>query len=60
MAKLYIVIRVAGLIGGTVGPLPYDQAECERRIAEFNAKAEGHAAFTCEFHTERPKLEIKQ
>lgn len=63
--KLYIVIYMAGLIGGTVGPLPYDEAECRRRIDALTAQIdptittpEGFSSknvrFACEWHAVRP------
>lgn len=36
--KLWMVIYVGSHVGGSVGPLPYDMAECERRSLEMNAK----------------------
>lgn len=55
--SLYIVIYAGLLIGGTVGPLPYDMAECQRRIAEFNVKTAGsEMRFTCEWHAKRPQI----
>lgn len=63
--KLYMIIYVAGLIGGTVGPLPYGMDECERRVGGMKDGAdrsvispEGYTAddihFVCEWHTVRP------
>ncbi len=63
--KLFIVIYIAGLIGGTIGPLPYDFKECKRRaaekMAEFDQKVitpEGYRAsdvkLICEWHVNRP------
>lgn len=37
-AKLYLIIVHFGLVGGTVGPLPYDMAECRSRAAEMAGK----------------------
>lgn len=65
MAKLYIVIYLAGHIGGTVGPLPYGFEECDRRAAEQMATADpsvvtpqGYRAsdvkLVCEWHETRP------
>jgi len=36
--KLWFVIYVGAHIGGSVGPLPYDEAECLTRAAEKNAE----------------------
>lgn len=33
--KLWIIIYVAGQIGGSVGPVPYDVAECNSRAASY-------------------------
>lgn len=63
--KLYIVIYLAGLVGGTVGPLPYGFDECQRRAAEKQAEADpsvvtpqGYRAsdvkLVCEWHSTRP------
>ena len=68
--RLYIVIYLAGLVGGTVGPLPYDEAECERRVSAQMASLDrgvttpsGYTAddvdLRCEWHTERPILNPK-
>lgn len=58
--KLFMVIYVGGLVGGTIGPLPYDMDECERRMAEISegkddALRKYSVTFACEFHNERPK-----
>jgi hypothetical protein len=63
--KLYIVIYLAGLIGGTIGPLPYDMEECQRRVAAEMAQVDptittpnGFSAkdvrLACEWHEVRP------
>ena len=61
--KLFIVIYLAGRIGGTVGPHPYDYEECVDRAAwqqtqcvENPASPYGCAeiSFTCEWHMDRP------
>lgn len=68
MSKLYIVIYIAGQIGGTVGPLPYGIDECRLRAAAQYATMdpkvvtpEGITArdvmFACEFHIIRPQNE---
>lgn len=62
-ASLYVVIYVYGLIGGTIGPLPYDEQECFKRVAKLEQTAIeksqdrtiDHIKFRCEFHTSRPK-----
>lgn len=38
--KLFLIIYAAGKIGGVVGPLPYDLAECQVRADEMTAKTE--------------------
>lgn len=38
--KLYAIIYVMGEIGAFIGPLPYDKAECERRIEEIRLEIE--------------------
>lgn len=68
IAKLYILIYIAGHVGATVGPLPYGEEECSRRIAEEYAQidstivtADGFSKkdirYACEWHAERPKIE---
>jgi hypothetical protein len=63
--NLWIVIRLKGDIGGTVGPLPYDIDECQRRASELTENADQHVvtpqgysvkdvSITCEFHEQRP------
>lgn len=63
--KLYIVVYIAGLIGGTVGPLPYGPDECARRVAEQHAALNRDLTtpqgftwrdirFECEWHAVRP------
>ena len=37
--KLFLVILVAGKVGGSVGPLPCDMAECLTRAGELQDKA---------------------
>lgn len=66
MVKLYMLLVVAGEIGGTFGPLPYDMAECllraEERAVEVSvaAKEKGlpDPGFTwrCVERAERPQL----
>jgi hypothetical protein len=63
--KLWMVIYLAGQIVGTVGPLPYDEPECVRRVVDKMAGAD-HSVTTpegytihdvrlvCEWHDERP------
>jgi hypothetical protein len=56
---LWLVIYQTGLIGGTVGPLPYEIEQCKERAAEMQAKADFKSIplrFSCEFHFERPKI----
>lgn len=66
--KLYLVIYMAGLIGGTVGPLPYGIEECHSRASEILAQLDQSVitpqGFTakdvrleCEFHDTRPLLD---
>jgi hypothetical protein len=63
--KLWIVVRIAGDVGGTVGPLPYGMEECQYRAAHFMDYADPHVvtpqgymvkdvSFTCEWHPRRP------
>lgn len=61
--SLWIVIYIYAAIGGTVGPLPYDRAECARRIAELQHDADKDDAgkgvrFACEFHKARPEIDV--
>ena len=67
--KLFLLIWVNGYIGGVAGPLPYDEAECLRRAADFQARAdavgpntEGYAEleFRCEWHAERPEMNLPE
>lgn len=64
--KLWMVIYIAGKIGGTVGPLPYDYDACVARSQSLYNDAnklvttpQGYTAadvrFECELHAERPK-----
>lgn len=68
MAKLYILIYLAGKLVGTIGPLPYGMDECHERIAEkmatvnsdeFKRRAarESDLNLRCEFHETRPRIE---
>ena len=34
--KIWAVLYIMGTVGAAVGPLPYDTAECKRRIVELN------------------------
>lgn len=43
--KLFLIIYTSGQIGGSVGPLPYDMAECEIRRDELRVM---NAAFISE------------
>ena len=64
--KLFMVIYVSGLIGGTIGPLPYDETECERRavrlmnLCDPTKTAHGRTCadirFKCERHNSRPVI----
>lgn len=68
MMKLYFIIIHFGVIGGTVGPLPYSKAECDMRAAEIQAEINsfigkvvnghlmkpGDVRVFCEFHASRP------
>jgi hypothetical protein len=65
--KLYIVIYIAGLIGGVVGPLPYDEDECKTRIkAEWTKLndvmtpqgfSKHDIRYACEWAENRPVLD---
>lgn len=66
--NLFLVIYIAGLVGGTVGPLPYGVEECRGRAADLWSELkpgvltpEGFTrddvAFKCEFHDQRPSIE---
>jgi hypothetical protein len=73
MPNLYFVIVMLGMTTGTVGPLPYDKAECESRAAEYaaawdekwreglNLKGQplkrSDVQFRCEYHLVRPVLD---
>jgi len=63
--NLYIVIYIAGLIGGTVGPLPYGLKECQQRAVETLAEVDPNVVtpqgyrgsdvkMVCEWHDVRP------
>jgi hypothetical protein len=57
--KLWVVIFYlsTGNIGGSIGPLPYDFEECEKRIEVFNegfTKENKPIRFVCEYHEDRP------
>lgn len=66
--NLFFVIYVAGVLGGTVGPLPYGMEECQRRAAEMwsgfkpgvltpEGLTRDDVVFKCEFHDQRPSNE---
>lgn len=40
MMKVWFVIVHQGLVGGTVGPVPYDMNECKVRVEEHMAALE--------------------
>jgi hypothetical protein len=63
--KLFVVIYIAGQIGGTVGPVPYDMDECRVRAAEMYGTIDPatrtpqgitkqDVRFECELHAQRP------
>lgn len=57
--KLWFVIYNMGLIGGTVGPLPYDMKECIERAIPYQQAAKENGislTFKCEYHEKRPEL----
>lgn len=69
--KLFMIIYLAGQVGGAIGPLPYGVEECRSRADELIASAdptvetpEGYTLedlrIACEFHEERPKLELPE
>lgn len=68
MDPLYMLVYVGGLLIATIGPLPYDVAECEVRAAErwsdidpnvvlLDQYTRDDAEFLCERYAERPKLD---
>lgn len=63
--KLFMVLYIAGPIGGTIGPLPYGMVECQQRAADLLAEGNSDAVtlhgftqryvdFACEWHEDRP------
>ncbi len=63
--NLFIVIYIAGQIGGTVGPLPYGMEECQLRAATQWSKGDPNIVtpqgytmqdirLTCGWHEVRP------
>ena len=65
--QLFMVIYITGLIGGTVGPLPYGFDECEARAAAATREAAQQVSvvtpsgvtgrdvrLACEYHSVRP------
>lgn len=60
--KLYIVIYLTGAIIGSVGPLPYDEKECQRRtVSELSTISDALSGdammglrMECEWHAVRP------
>jgi hypothetical protein len=65
--KLFLIIYIAGKIGGVAGPLPYDMAECQRRAASMWSElrpgvrtpmgyTRDDVKFSCEMHDTRPKI----
>lgn len=66
--KLFIVIYIAGHMGGSIGPVPYGMEECKDRAEAFLSKGDPNAVtpegytikdvqFVCEWHDQRPSLE---
>lgn len=62
MMMLWIMVYVAGTLGGTIGPLPYGMDECQHRAAEETTAMRrhvfpaSHVTFVCEWHARRPEL----
>lgn len=55
--KLFLIVWYYGTIGATVGPLPYDQAECEKRAeALIAADPQPGGVLECSYHEKRPEL----
>jgi len=61
--KLYIVVYLAAEIAMTIGPVPYDETECRRRVEEKMVEvrqSEGYRKdpdavwIKCEWHHTRP------
>lgn len=64
MLKLYMVIYLGKIIVGFVGPLPYDLAECEDRVAHISYGHEDEMAaqgveLKCKHFTTPPLIEIQ-
>lgn len=62
MKLWFVILTLAGEVGGTVGPVPYDIDECQHRVAEWTADAAEHHVelkFECRFATVRPENDIK-
>lgn len=67
--KLYMVIYIAGLIGGTAGPLPYGEDECHARadamlvgtndVETPQGYSRKDIRFACEWHNRRPDNDPK-
>jgi hypothetical protein len=69
--SIYLVVYIAGLVGGSIGPLPYDMAECQRRAETYNAEqgtdhvspqgwSRDDVLFVCERHSKRPEITVAQ
>ena len=67
--SLWFVIYIAGKVGGSVGPLPYDFAECQSRAVDMYRQlkpdvvtpeglTEADVRFACEYHDARPINEV--
>lgn len=57
--KLYIVLLLNGLVGGAIGPLPYDMDQCTWRVADLNKEIQekagpGKLKAECRFSDVRP------
>ena len=61
--KLFMIIVLAGKIGGNAGPLPYDMEECESRALELRLQCTdkpenpyrcAEIEFKCEWREHRP------
>jgi hypothetical protein len=66
MMKLFMVLYILGTVQGSVGPLPYDEPECQRRVAEIRLECRNNpavpytcadVAMKCERHPSHPEIE---
>lgn len=65
--NLFVVFYILGVSIASVGPLPYDMVECQKRVLEVTPKVDPNMPvpggyklkdlnIICEFHHDRPSI----